>query len=413
MSLRRGLFVASLALLAMPLSCSLRVGSDDEVDKGLGPNGKGNPTPASACSRTGNEVKIATPQGTETFSMRWDKDRYIVAYSDPSSGAGDIATVVVSYEGKVVAGPTIVESTPAFSELPHLTAIEGGFIVTWQEGSAGRAILARKIDRDGKPQGATVTVGSTEARDARPVASPGPNGSIAVTWMDAVLGTPAVQMAMLDANLTLTSGPKRLAQSSSGAGFPWIAGDGNRLALMWSDRRAGQFDTRFAFVEGDIATGSEVELRSKVQGDALLGRMIKTDFGYLATWEDRRIDDNQIFMALLDNEGHKIAEGLVPEPESGDANWSNMSWTGTAAGIVYYQWRWEGPTTGPQIYISFVDASGKRVGPPHDFQVSSTPQGGAAKYPDVAWNGSEFGVMWIDSREDKPQLFFARVACKK
>jgi hypothetical protein len=226
--------------------------------------------------------------------------------------------------------------------------------------------------------------------------------------MDQIEGQPAVEIAFADESSKVT-GPVRVAQNSGGAGWPWVAGDDQGVAMIWSDKRTGAFDIRFADLDAQaLALQNEGALRDDAKTDALLGRMIKTGFGYLAAWEDMRGDDNQIWMALTDGGGKMIYTGLVEEPNTGDANWPNMAWTGGAVAIVYYQWR----SDNPQIFMSFIDATGKRVAGLHDLQVSSNPKGSMARFPDVVWNGTDLGVAWIDTREGSPQLYFARVTCK-
>jgi hypothetical protein len=287
-----------------------------------------------------------------------------------------------------------------------MTPSASGYLLAWEEGSAGKAVYLHATDKQGAGTGAGVTIASTTATQARPIVSRAPGG-YAVTWMDQVLGAQAVQVALVDANLAVT-GPTRVAPSSGGAGWPWVAGTDQRAAILWSDHRAGHFDTRFADLDARLAMSNDEPLRMGVPNDALLGRMITTSFGYLAAWEDMRGDDNQIFMALVDPHGMTLGGGLVEEPDSGDANWPNMAYDGSSAAIVYYQWR----DGGPQIFMSFVDATGKRVGGLHDLQVSQTPRG-TARYPDVQWTGSEFGVAWIDTRDGAAQLYFARVKCAR
>ena len=60
--------------------------------------------------------------------------------------------------------------------------------------------------------------------------------------------------------------------------------------------------------------------------------------------------------------------------------------------------------------MSFVDAKGSRVGGLHDLQVSNG-QRGTSKFPDVVWTGQEFGVLYVDTRDGAPALWFQRVAC--
>ena len=63
-------------------------------------------------------------------------------------------------------------------------------------------------------------------------------------------------------------------------------------------------------------------------------------------------------MALVDPSGsHALGGGLVEQANTGDADWPNISWDGSAAAIVYYQFR----GGRPQIYMTFVDGTGARV----------------------------------------------------
>ena len=418
--------LAGAVLVSLPFAagCSLRVGhktvgedntatagGDGGVTGGpvtgadASPDAGPPPPPPSACARNGNEMKIATgPGGSDTFAWIWDTDHYVVAYNDRTTGNGDIYTVLLKADGSPMGAPQVVESTDAISDLPNLVKTQNGYLVVWQEGSAGKSAYAHAIDKNGVPVGKGISIGATASNESRPVISAAPGG-FAVAFMDKPIGEPTVQVAFLDGNMNLT-GPTSFASSS---GFPWLAGDENGVGMIWSDRRAGAgFDIHFARLDTKLAPVGETPLRSGVPNDALLGRMIHTTFGFMSAWEDMRGDDNQIFMALTDPNGKQIYNGLVEEPNSGDANWPNIAWTGSAAAVVYYQFR----NDDPQIFMSFIDGAGKRVGGLHDLQVSANPKGTMARFPDVVWTGSEFGVAWVDTREGKPELYFAHVTCK-
>jgi hypothetical protein len=406
------------------VACTLRVGSGPgdtssaSADGGLGESGAfgdGGPTssvdgagdagPPSTCARNGAEVKIATGASTDSFAVVWDTDHYVIVYSDPSQGEGDIYSILVNPDGSVRGPAVAVDPTPAASVLPMLIATSTGYLVAWEEGTAGQAVFVHALDKNGQPTGSGVTVASTSALEARPALSVAPGGFV-ITWMDNVLGTPAVEVAMLDASLRVM-GSQRIDTGADGASFPWVAGDGQGAALAWSDQRGQESDIRFADINSAMALQNEGPLRSGVAGAAVLPRMIRaTGVGYLAAWEDMRASDNQIFMALTDPSGAQIANGLVEEPDSGDANWPNMAWMGSDAAVVFYQFR----DSSPQIFLSLINASGKRVDA-HDLQVSSGPAGSWARFPDVQFTGSELGVVWVDTRDGQPELYFARVAC--
>ena len=62
--------------------------------------------------------------------------------------------------------------------------------------------------------------------------------------------------------------------------------------------------------------------------------------------------------------------------------------------------------------MSFVDATGMRVGGLHDVQVSDAASGWS-RYPDVVWTGTQFGVMYVDTRDGAPDLWLQSVACAR
>jgi len=344
--------------------------------------------------------------GSEAFSFLWDADHYVIAYTDPHTGNGDIYVAKLGADGSPIGSPVVVEATPAKSDLPSLVKTSTGYLVVWQEGTAGLAVVAHALGPDATPVGASIAVASTQSSQSRPVLSHAPGGGIAVTWMDSFQGKGGVQVAMLDPSGKMV-GPQRISPSDMD-GWPWVAGDDKTLGLVWSDDATGSYDVHFSPLDpSSLATSTGVSLRGKSTGNALLPRMTKTTFGFLAAWEDMRdASNNQIYMALVDETGARRGGGLVEEPGTGDANWPNIAWTGREAGIVYYQWR----DSRPQIFMTFLDATGARVGGKPDLQVSNGAAG-SSRYPDVAWTGKEFGVIYVDDRTGTAALWMQRVAC--
>jgi hypothetical protein len=394
--------VGPIVLTAMSTmaGCSVRVGS------GSPPEDTSEDQLPSACARLGNETKIPFTIGAEAFAFAWDTDHYVLVYANPSTGDGDIYVGRLAADGSPMGAPLAVDSTPGKSDLPSLLRTQTGYAVVWQEGTAGQAVIAHALNADATPIGTSVAIASTQSNQSRPVLSHAPDGMVAVTWMDAIQGKGGVQIALIDPTLTKTVGPQRVAPTDID-GWPWVAGDDNTLAMAWSDKLVGPYDVHFALIDpANLTMSTPTSIRGVARRDALLPRMIRTSFGYLAAWEDQRGTEGQIYMALVDPAGNRIGGGLVEESNSGDANWPNIAWTGKAAGIVYYQWR----SSRPQIFMSFVDATGARVGGLHDLQVSRGTAGWS-KYPDVVFTGKEFGVMYVDDRDGAPAIWLQRVSC--
>jgi hypothetical protein len=398
----RDAFAAVLPLASLA-GCAVRVGSGgppppDPFDGTTGVT--------TACSRVGAETKLAFGAGTTAFGWLWDTDHYVVVYSDPTTGHGDIFAVTMAPDGTLTSTPVDVQATDAASDLPTIQKTPTGYLVAWQEGTGGDAVLVHALAPDATPTGSATIVAATQSNQSRPVLANAPNGQVAVGWMDTFDGKGGAQVALVDPVSLQVKAPARLAQSDID-GWPWVAGDGAALGVAWCDNSAGTYDIQFAALDPvSLAPLEQRSLRGHARSDGLLPRLIRTGFGFAAAWEDMRQADNSIYAGFIDPTGRSLGGGPVPEPGTGDANWPNLAYGASSAAIVYYQWR----AHRPQIYLTLLDATGVRVHGAHDLQVSSGTAGWS-RYPDVAWTGHEFGVIYVDTRSGAPALWLQRVSC--
>jgi hypothetical protein len=353
----------------------------------------------------GREMALTTGAGTEDFAFAWDAGHYLLVYSDTTTGSGDLKSLRFSTDGMPLAMPTGLESSPGAATVPNLAKLQSGWAVTWQEGMAGAMkVKALRLDDSGAAKGGPVDVATSMAEEARPTIARAPGG-VAIAWTDGKQEMTSVLAASYSDALAPQGAP--VTVGSEIRAWPWLVSDGTNLAILTSVDVSGtpNYQMRISTLDASLASMQDATVRDEM-GEARLGRMIKTSYGYLASWEDSRTGDNEIYMALADANGKVIYSGLVEEPESGDANWSNMATDGTQSAIVYYQFR----DGAPQIFVSFVDNKGQRVGGGHDLQVSTTTD--EARYPQVAWNGSDYGIAWVDTRDGAPQVYFAQVKCR-
>ncbi len=271
-----------VGLVVATAGCSVRVGSGAPSDYEL---------PA-ACARVGDEQKLPLGASSQAFSFVWDAGHYVVAYVDSSKGNGDIYVAEVAANGTVMGSPVAVEATPAHSDLPNLLKTSTGYLVVWQEGTAGQAVVAYALGSDAKPVGSRIPIASTQVTQSRPVLAHAPGGAVAVTWMDSFDGKGGVQVALLDSSGKMR-GPQRLAPDDVD-GWPWIAGDDTTLAAVWSDKASSAYDVHFSPVNPTtLAAVHPTSLRGNAAGNALLPRMARTSFGFLAAWEDTPSGSNE------------------------------------------------------------------------------------------------------------------------
>jgi hypothetical protein len=407
--------------VALGFACGCRHSTATQPDLGEDPvkineRPTGSIQTPSICERAALDARISTSGGADTFAFVWADDHYQLVYSD--STAQDIYAVRLDDQGTVLGTPIVIEQTAAPSTLPNLLRTAGGYAVAWQEADpAAPHVRTHLLDAQGNPIGASQIVAHARSSQTRPVLASSPLG-MAISWMDQLpdstssgdmIGDSATYVGALDASLALrTDVATQRINPNSQSGYPWLAGDDKAVSLLWVDNIGGAFDPYFAPLDATLLPSSPADVRgATVPQASQLGRLLKTDFGYLAAWEDLRSGSEEIYMSLLDPAGMRYAGGLVEEPQTGNANWPHMAWTGSAAAVVYYQFR----RGLPQIFLTFVDQAGARIANAADAQVSNTSA--SAKFPDVIWNGMEFAIIWVDTRDGGPQLYFNRILCKK
>jgi hypothetical protein len=84
------------------------------------------------------------------------------------------------------------------------------------------------------------------------------------------------------------------------------------------------------------------------------------------------------------------------------ANVPSMVWTGSEYGVVWTDFR-HGQG---EIYFLRASATGAPIGAP--LRVTNDPA--SSMRPDLAWNGTEYGVAWQDGRNGNFEIYATRVS---
>jgi hypothetical protein len=120
-------------------------------------------------------------------------------------------------------------------------------------------------------------------------------------------------------------------------------------------------------------------------------------------WEDERDGDSEIYVALLSSSGARIGGDVRVTQAPFPSQSPRIAWTGSEYGIVWEDWRHSpSPTDGRvEAYFARLDAAGHKIGA--DLRLT---QVGGVESTDIAWNGSEYGVVWSANR----LIYFARLS---
>jgi hypothetical protein len=130
-------------------------------------------------------------------------------------------------------------------------------------------------------------------------------------------------------------------------------------------------------------------------------------FNYFETFMTRMTPDGQAV-----NPPGDIQVTCCNTDTSGSPRYNNrIMWTGGEFGIVYDDLSKLPLKTSGDILFRRVDRNGSLLGSP---VLVSNDTAKNAGNPDAAWNGSEYGVVWGDTRppsDSNNQIYFARVGC--
>jgi len=136
--------------------------------------------------------------------------------------------------------------------------------------------------------------------------------------------------------------------------------------------------------------------------------LVWTGDGYGMAWDGVLLPiptqpgHNEIHFARLDTAGTRVGPVRQVSDEPFGSSFPSLAWTGSEFGIV-----WADDRSGRrEIYFTRLDPDGTALVP--DTAIVTSPRD--ATFPFLLWNGTEFGVVWLDNRDDQydHEVYFAR-----
>ncbi len=197
-------------------------------------------------------------------------------------------------------------------------------------------------------------------------------------------------------------GGDRLLSSGGGIGAgsrPRTAWNGGGFATAWSDARGGRDAIFVAFAdESGSRLGGEIAVSASA-GWAKDPAIAWTGSGYGVAWADSRDGALEIYFTLLDLTGAKLFPEVALTAGEEISGWPDLAWNGRNFGIV-----WTGESSG--LSFAAVDRAGGRTGPVTSVATHTAWPNRAA----IAWTGEEFAVAWSGVDGGRGQVFLQRLS---
>ncbi len=206
----------------------------------------------------------------------------------------------------------------------------------------------------------------------------------------AVLDGDGNQLNEKDSPLSLNAG--------DGAGGP-VIWTGDRFGVAWQDRRTGDYETYFTFLDGKGEKKIPDTRLSVAQGFSVNVAMTWTGADFVTVWQDARFGPFDIFAQRVSPDGVLIGQNVEMTSATGFDNESPVLAKGQKT--LGLTWSFGDATLGVVQFQTF------------DFDLAPASQplvltDGTTKalYPTVAWNTDRYIIAWYDD-EASPRAIYA------
>jgi hypothetical protein len=349
-------------------------------------------------------IPISTVADTQRSpSVSFDGANYFVTWEDYRNGSSDIYGARVSEDGSVLDTLGIAISThTADQEAPKITYGGAYYLVAWQEGNVHKDIYGARIHPNGTVvDTAGIEIVSLDYYEMMP--SVAYNGTdYLVVWIDYynfypnswVCGARVNQSGVVLDTAGLMIGICGFIGAEGVYPIPSVSSNGLDYLITWGDKctTVDQNGNVSDTLWNHIHFATNVQEASSCAFDGT---------NYLVIWHDKCVDPVYLSGMRIDQAGNAIDSIPIRIGRSYGSN-------AIAFGTIDYLavWAYWDSLTSIDIYGARVDSDGN-VLDTNNIIISS--DAGWQQGPDVAFDGTNFMVVWLDGPDGDRKIFGTRV----
>jgi len=353
-------------------------------------------------------IAISTAPGAQQSpAVAFDGTNYLVGWQDNRTDSDyEVYAARVSRAGAVLDPGGIGVSTGHFDGAPKLAFDGTNYLLAWTDGrSSSFDVYGARVSRAGTvldPGGIAI---STATSDQQPEALAFDGSNYLVVWRDRRSGTNSDIYAarVSPAGNVLDPAGIPISTAPNDQLFPTVAFDGTNSLVAWHDYRSGSGDIYGARVSrgGTVLDPTGIPI-STATGTQIYPAAAFDGTRYLVVWEDRRSGSDHVYGARVTPGGTVVDPGGIAIT-MGDLNQSfpAVAFDGTNYLVAF---------------TTFGDTS--------DLQCARVSPGGSVLDPDginitkgineqwspaVAFDGTNYFVVWQDARTPSYDVYGARV----
>jgi hypothetical protein len=362
-------------------------------------------------------IPISAAAGDQEYpSVAFDGTNYLVVWDDSRSVSDhDIYGARVNTSGTVLDPSGAAISIAASEQLYPSLAFDGtNYLVVWSDYRNGSDydLYGARVDTSGTvldPSGIAISAAAGD-QDCPWVAFDGTN--CLVVWEDYRSASNwDIYGARVDTSGAVLD-PSGIAISIAAdhQEYPSVAFDGTYYLVVWEDHRSvSDIDIYGARVDasGTVLDPSGTAISAAVD-DQGYPSVAFDGTNYLVVWEDHRSgSDSDIYGARVDTSGTVLEPSGIAISTAAGYQWSSrVASDGTDCLVAWHDY---GSGPDEDIYGARVDTSGTVLEPSGTI-ISTAPAPQPQYYPSVAFDGTNYLVVWADHRSGSGyDIYGARV----
>ncbi|MCK4941825.1 T9SS type A sorting domain-containing protein [candidate division WOR-3 bacterium] len=345
-------------------------------------------------------------------SVTFNGTNYLVVWGDDRNGTyPDIYGARVDQSGTVLDTLNIpICVTSGVKEMPAVASDGSDFLVVWEDDRDYPAgdVYASRVSATGTvldPQGVDVTTAA--AFQDNPGAACGTTNFL-VAWGDYRNGlySSDIYGTRVDATGNILDSPSFvICNAPFGQYSPSIAFDGTNYCAVWTHNIGGAWAAKGTRVNpmGIVLDPSYINISSG--GNALSPHIASSGNDFLAVWVDYRnsYTSPDIYGARIDSNGSVLDPTGIAISTVGEIQYN----TSTTFGSTVYFVVWRDNRNGLHDIYGARIASNGVVLDPNGIAISTATS--FQDYASVAFDGTNYLVVWQDERNGSPDIYGARV----
>lgn len=346
----------------------------------------------------------AIPDSSKRPVAAWSGSEYGVSWVDYRDSTFDVYFTRVDLNGDEIGSEDRITNTvPRPLENKYIDMVSTGadYGIAWFEYLVqGSRIYFDRVDLLGNPLGGSLITEGPVAFGKPSLVFDDFAGEYGIAWADQRHGSDEIYFARLDLLGNKIGAEVRITSSLGDGSEPSLVWTGGEYGLAWTDDRTGQDRIFFARID---AAGN------KIGSDVMVTTEYSTQPSIV--WADTHYGIayraiGEIKLARLDINGVALGSpSRISDLESHQPTYPSLVWSGLEYGAAWRETR-NGPSN-TEIYFARLEGDGSKIEP--DIRISNDPS--SSDFPELTKAGTEYGLVWHDSRDGTLEVYFAKIGC--